>query len=117
MKGKKVIDVWKQKPYYLGMASSKAVKFGPVFARASYTVKVRGEHGCAVYGNSDVSAQVECYLSTRPHGVVDVFYSESCGHCSGSGRVCTNRRMMRWAPCPACKGNPEIQADTLIATF
>lgn len=97
------------------MSNIKSVKFGPVHATPAYTVRVRGEHGASVYSRGDlVDGQIECYLSSRPKGVCDVFYSEHCAHCSGSGRVRGNRRMLQWKPCPTCKGNPEIHTDELV---
>ena len=84
------------------------VKFGPQSVVPSYTVKVQGEHGCAVMGREDmVPGQVACYLESRPTGVVDVFYSEHCAVCSGSGRIAGKRRMS-WHQCKVCNGEPDL---------
>lgn len=100
------------------MANTKAIKFGPVHARVTYTVKVRGEHGCSCLSSADlIDGQAECYLSSRPAGVVEVFYSEQCACCAGSGRVRGNRRVLQWKPCPACGGKGELHADELIRTI
>lgn len=103
------------------------MKFGPVFAVPTYTILVRGEHGCSMMGNpSFVDNQIDCYLSSRPQGVVDVMYSEFCGHCGGQGMVAGGRpgRMLRGGKrasrtprqCPVCKGQPEVFPSTLIRT-
>jgi len=93
------------------------MKFGPACSIASFTVKVRGELGCAVYGTLDgAEVQAACYLESRPDGVVDVFYSEQCGRCRGAGRISKNRRTLAWKPCPHCKGAGETTSDTLLAT-
>lgn len=100
------------------MANSKAVKFGPVFAWGNYTVKVRGESGCSVVSTLAMAEeQAACYLSSRPAGVVDVFYSEQCRCCSGAGRVVKSRKLLAWKPCPACNGAPELYADELVRTI
>jgi hypothetical protein len=91
---------------------------GPRFVSPAYTVRVRGESGCAIYGHADgVIPQARCYLSTRPTGTVDVSYSELCAHCSGAGRVRANRRTLAWKPCKVCNGVPKITPDTVIATY
>lgn len=94
--------------------SSKQRKYGPTFAVPSYVVKVRGECGCSVMSSADgADAQAACYLASRPAGVVDITYSEHCGHCRGAGRVSKNRR---WKSCPACAGAPEITPETHVVT-
>ncbi len=86
----------------------RAPKSGPRFVCPAYTIKVRGEHGCSVYGDPcGAAAQVACYLQSRPGGVVDVTYSEHCGHCRGHGRV-PGKRRLSWRPCKACNGEPEV---------
>jgi hypothetical protein len=91
--------------------------FGPAFSVANYTIKVRGEHGCTVTGTYAVAlSQAHCYLDSRPAGTVDILYSEVCGHCRGSGRICKSKRTLTWKPCPVCNGNPETCPDTLLAT-
>lgn len=84
-------------------------KFGPRYAIPNYTVAVRGEHGCAVLSNpASAATQVACYRDNRPAGaVIDVTYSEQCGHCRGHGRVAGNRRLS-WQPCKHCNGEPEV---------
>lgn len=97
---------------------SKAIKFGPVFAYANYTAKVRGESGCSVISTMALAEeQAACYLASRPAGVVEITYSECCRHCSGSGRVRKGNRLLAWKPCPACNGQPELHADELIKTI
>ena len=99
------------------MSNTKAPKFGPVHATPAYTITIRGEHGASIYGNPEhVDGQIECYLSSRPAGVVDVTYSEHCAKCSGSGRVRANRRMLSWRPCPACGGSPDLFAGVVVRT-
>ena len=94
-----------------------ATKFGPVHSVPSYTVKVQGEHGCACFGSSEyVDTQVAAYLSSRPNGCVQVWYSEHCAACSGSGRAGKNRRTLSWKPCPVCKGKPDTYPDLLLRT-
>jgi DnaJ-class molecular chaperone len=96
---------------------TKRIKAGPAHSIASFTVKVRGEHGCTVCSTADGAAgQAACYLSSRPAGQVDVFYSEQCGRCRGSGRVSKNRRTLAWMPCPVCAGAAETTPDTLLVT-
>ncbi len=96
----------------------KAEKHGPRYAIATFTVRVRGEMGCSMMHTLDaVKVQADCYLSSRPAGVVDVEYSEQCGHCRGAGRVSKNRRKLAWKPCPVCKGCPELIEEMRIATF
>lgn len=94
--------------------SIKAATHGPVHTVHGYTVSVRGESGCAVVGTLDmVRSQAECYLSSRPVGVVDVEYYEQCGRCRGAARVCTNRRQMTWEACPVCAGRGELHTEML----
>ena len=94
---------------------TKATKHGPVYARPAYTVRVRGEHGCSVISSAaSIPAQIEAYLSSRPDGIVDVYYSEYCAKCSGSGRV-RGRRIMQWLPCPACGGVEPCAEQLLVA--
>jgi hypothetical protein len=89
-------------------------KFGPTYSIATFTARVRGEHGLSCHGTLEsAESQADCYLSSRPDGVVDVVYSEQCGRCRGAGRVSKNRRMM---PCPVCKGVSETTTDTLLFT-
>jgi hypothetical protein len=96
----------------------KAPKAGPRFAIPSYVVSVRGEHGSMVTNDRAlVASQVECYLSSRPGGVVDVEYFEQCGHCRGSGRKLVSRRTSKSKPCPACKGTPELVTQMRVQTF
>ncbi len=98
--------------------ATKSPKFGPMFASVSYVVKVRGESGCSIVSSMDLAEdQAACYLSSRPSGVVDVFYSELCRCCAGSGRVRKSRRMLSWRECPACSGKAELFPDTLIRTI
>lgn len=98
--------------------ANKAVKLGPVHAYSTYTVKVRGEHGCMTTSDpASIDGQAECYLASRPAGVVEVFYSEQCKCCSGAGRLLKSRRTLTWKPCPACNGQPELHADELIRTI
>ncbi len=93
-----------------------STKHGPVHVTPSYTVRVRGEHGCSVLSRPElVRDQVECYLNSRPHGIVDVYYSEHCARCSGSGRVLKSRSTLSWGVCPACKGEPNRVLNILIA--
>lgn len=83
---------------------------GPRYAAPSYTIRVRGEHGCSVYGDPiGTVAQIACYLESRPNGVVDVTYSEHCAHCRGNGRV-PGKRRMSWLPCKVCAGEPDLFA-------
>jgi hypothetical protein len=97
------------------MANTKRVFFGPRFASPAFIVKVRGEHGCMVTGNlASIPGQAECYLSGRPDGVVDVFYSEHCAQCGGSGRYCASRRTMAWKPCRVCNGQPDFVEETFL---
>lgn len=103
------------------MARKRAVYLsgihGPVHAVPTYTVKVRGEYGCAMLSRADmVPEQVRCYLSSRPNGSVEIWYSEHCGRCGGSGKLRKKRSRVMFAtrPCPACGGNPEIYPDTLL---
>lgn len=96
----------------------KAVKYGPRFASATYTVKVRGEYGCASMRDpSSIQLQAECYLSSRPDGVVDVTYSEHCAACGGSGCYLHNRRTLAWKLCKTCNGTPEFVSDEFVATY
>jgi hypothetical protein len=96
----------------------KLVKYGPRYATPSYTVKPRGEHGCTVTGAIEhVLSQVACYLESRPDGIIDVFYSEHCAKCGGSGRYCANRRTLNWKPCKVCNGQPELRSETLIEAY
>ncbi len=92
---------------------------GPRFARPSWTAKVRGEHGFSVLSTASLAAeQAACYLSSRPAGVVDVEYSESCGRCAGSGRrVVAKPPRLRFAPCPACSGKGELMAEQRVASY
>lgn len=89
---------------------------GPRYATVNYTVAPRGEHGCAVLANpASAAAQVACYRDNRPDGaVIDVTYSEHCGHCRGAGRV-PGKRRLSWQPCKACGGEPELFSLTLDA--
>jgi hypothetical protein len=97
--------------------SRKRVFYGPSNVRPAYVVRIRGEHGCMCTGNPDmIPGQVECYLSSRPAGACDVYYYEQCAACGGSGRTCTNRRRMSWAPCKVCGGEAETP-ETLIASY
>lgn len=92
------------------------IKFGPRFAIPSFMAKVRGEHGCSCMSTmTSALAQANCYLSSRPQGVVDIEYSEQCGHCRGSGRV-PGKRRLSWHPCKVCKGQPELTPDMRVAT-
>lgn len=87
---------------------SRKLTYGPRYARPQYTVQVRGESGCMMTSDPRmVVVQVDCYLSTRPSGIVDVAYSEQCAHCNGSGRRAGKRRLS-WRPCRACGGQPEL---------
>jgi DnaJ-class molecular chaperone len=96
---------------------TKRIKAGPAHSIASFTVKVRGEIGCTVCSTADgAESQAACYLSTRPLGQVDVFYSEQCARCRGAGRVSKNRRTLAWMTCPVCKGAAETTPDTLLVT-
>jgi hypothetical protein len=89
----------------------------PVQAVTSYTVRVRGETGCAVLSSFDmVQGQAACYLESRPAGIVDVFESAYCKHCQGSGRV-PGKSRMSWKPCPVCGGYHERLPETLIQTI
>jgi len=97
--------------------SNAAVKFGPTYSIASFTVKVRGELGYSVMSTLDgAEAQAACYLESRPSGCVEITYSEQCGRCRGAGRVSKNRRKLAWMPCPCCKGAGETTPDTLLST-
>ncbi len=90
--------------------------FGPRFARSSWVAKVRGEHGCSVLSTQALAVeQAACYLESRPAGVVDLEYTESCGCCSGSGRIARGR--MRFRPCKACNGAGELVAPQRVQTF
>lgn len=92
---------------------ARAPSFGPRFIVPTYTVSVRGEHGCMMTGNpAYAAAQVACYRESRPAAVgVDVTYSEHCAHCRGNGRVAGARRMS-WKPCKRCNGEPDLFAHT-----
>lgn len=97
----------------------KAEKFGPRFAVPSYIVSVRGEHGSMVTSDpAQIAGQAECYLSSRPGGVVDVDYFEQCGRCKGAGTL-AKRGRVRFArkPCPTCKGQPELVPAMRIKSF
>ena len=97
--------------------SNTKQKFGPRYVIATYIVRVRGELGCSMVSTPALAAeQADCYLSSRPAGVVDVEYSESCGHCRGSGRV-AGRARMSWKPCPVCAGAPELLPDVRVASY
>lgn len=97
---------------------SKAIKLGPVHATPYYTVKVRGESSSAIMGSPEHAAmQVECYLSSRPRGVVDVLYGELCASCKGSGRVAKRGRVrFAYTPCKVCKGSPDVTPEATIDT-
>ncbi len=96
-----------------------SIKLGPRFAIPSYVVSVRGEHGSMVTGDPGlIEGQAECYLASRPGGVVDVEYSEHCGHCRGAGSLAKRgRTLFARKPCPVCKGAPELVAPMRIKTF
>jgi hypothetical protein len=96
--------------------ASKLEKFGPVHAVTTYTIRVRGEHGCAMTQHANmIEGQADCYLSSRPGGVVDVFYGESCACCGGRGDVPKKGRVLfARRPCPRCAGTGGNVADVLI---
>lgn len=81
-------------------------RLGAVY-ELSYLVMVRGEAWCSVLATlKNAIGQAECYRSSAPGRVVDIFETRSCGHCHGQRAA---------KPCAFCK---DVEpADVLLQTF
>ncbi len=95
------------------------IKYGPVHAVATYTIRVRGESGCSMTNHVElIAGQADCYLSSRPGGAVDLFYCECCAACGGTGEVRKRGRVLfARKPCRRCAGTGGNVTDVLLQTY